>query len=93
MAQAHLIHRGEQFEVVDGNARFEGECLWSWEEVPDASPRRVYPLSIVVQSIRRRGSNGSPGLAGAEQLRIAKLAKLALEARESGCEVLLMANG
>jgi len=90
MQYAQLINRGEQFMVSEGPVRYEGECVWSWEERPDATPRPVYPIRIFVRSIHRIEASGAVRLETAEQLRIATLAKRLLEANEPGFEALLL---
>jgi len=90
MNQAQLINRGEQFKVNEGAASFEGECVWSWDENPGQTPRRIYPLRIITRSIHRVGPAGMLAVPAAERLRVAALAKQLLEAREPGCEVLLL---
>ena len=92
MNQAQLINRGEQFAVTEGSARFEGECVWSWEESPGQGPHRIYPIQILVRSIHRVGASRIRPLSSAERLRIVNLAKQLLEARETDCEVLLLEN-
>jgi hypothetical protein len=90
MNEAQLINRGEQFFVTEGSTRFEGECVWSWEEAPGQCPRRAYPIRVFVQSIHKVGAARIRPLSAGERLRVAKLAKQLLEAREAGCEVLLL---
>lgn len=92
MQYAKLINRGEQFMVSEGSVRYEGECVWSWEERPGEMPRPVYPIRIFVRSIRRCETSGGVRLSVAEQLRIATLAKRLLEANEPGFEALLLEN-
>lgn len=92
MQYAKLIHRGEQFMVSEGSVRYEGECVWSWEDVPGAMPRPVYPIRIFVRSIRRIEASGAVRLDDTERLRIATLAKRLLEANEPGFEALLLEN-
>ena len=75
MNRARLINRGEQFAVTEGSARFEGECVWSWEEAPGQGPRRIYPIRILVRSIHAVGAFRTRPLSSAERLRIANLAK------------------
>jgi hypothetical protein len=53
MQIAYLIHRGEEFEFVDGKRRYEGVCLWSWQEVQNELPKRISPIYIYAESIRR----------------------------------------
>jgi hypothetical protein len=90
MHLAQLINRGEQFSVTEWTTRYEGECVWSWEEAPGQSLRRVYPIRVFVRSIRKVGLSRVLPLSAAERLRIAKLAKQLLEARETECQVLLL---
>jgi hypothetical protein len=91
MNQAQLINRGEQFMVIEGSTRFEGECVWSWEEIPGQSPHRIYPIRIFVRSIHKVGMSCVLPLSSFEQIRIARLAKQLIKARD-GCEVLLLEN-
>ena len=87
MNYAQLINRGEQFTVTEESKRFEGECVWSWQEIEGEIPRRVYPIRIIVQSIRRGGISSRIPLPHSERLRIAKLAMQMLESAENGCKV------
>ncbi|MET4578677.1 hypothetical protein ABIE13_003793 [Ottowia thiooxydans] len=34
MNKAQFMNRGEQFLVIHESTRYEGECVWSREEVP-----------------------------------------------------------
>ena len=85
MKYAQLVNRGEQFAIIDGSKRYEGECVWSWEEVSVDIPRRVYPISIIVKSIRRCGLKSILPLSSAQRLSVANEAKLLLESQEPGC--------
>jgi hypothetical protein len=86
---ATLTHRGESFEFLDEDDRFVGECVWAWEEEPGAIPRRVYPITLFVQSIRRLVAQRSVRVPAAQRAAIAREVKAMLEAREAGCSVLL----
>lgn len=90
MVRAKLINRGEQFVVIESAARYEGECVWSWEERSGEMPRPVYPIRIFVRSIQRCETSGAVRLSAAEQRRIAALAKRSLEDNEPGFEALLL---
>ena len=90
MNHAQFMNRGEQFFVVDESIRYEGECVWSREEVPGQSSRPVYPVRIFVRSIRRCGVAGFLPLPQSERLKIAQLAKQLLESREQGCSIQLL---
>lgn len=92
MAYAQLMNRGEQFFVVDGGARFEGECVWSRGEVPGEISTPVYPLRLFSKSIRRTGLSGLVPLSTKRRLELAYLAKQLLEARESGSTVEVLEN-
>ncbi len=90
MSQAHFMNRGEQFFVVDESTRYEGECVWSREEVPGEISRRVYPVRIFVKSIRRCGLAGFLPLSQSKRLKIAQLTKELLESREKDCSIELL---
>ena len=82
MPSAQLIHRGEQFQFVEGNRRYEGTCLWSWQDVPGGTPRSVSPVYIYARSIRRTGIAWFVPLAIGKRVAIARQAKSLLEARD-----------
>lgn len=90
MGQAQFMNRGEQFFVIDGSTRYEGECVWSRESYPDGGARPAYPVRIFVKSIRRSGLIGLFPLPQAKRLQIAKLAKQFLEAREGDASIELL---
>ncbi|MEY4562872.1 MAG: hypothetical protein RLZZ618_2149 [Pseudomonadota bacterium] len=89
MTQAQLINRGEQFAVIEGSTRFEGECVWSWQQAEGETPRRVSPITIVVASIHKCGVFWTLPMTSGERLRVARLAKQLLEVRDPECTVLL----
>ena len=64
---AHLINRGEQFEIYIGQKRFTGQCVWSRNEL-----NRTYPVTIFPSSIKR-DSIFSPCLSGKISLKIAAI--------------------
>lgn len=92
MVYAQLMNRGEQFFVVDGSSRFEGECVWSRREVPGEHSTPVYPLRLFVKSIRRAGLLGLMPLTTKRRLELAYLAKQLIEAREPGSTVEVLEN-
>lgn len=92
MAYAQLMNRGEQFYVVEGDARFEGECVWSRAEVPGEISTPVYPLRLFAKSIRRTGLSGLIPLPQERRLKLAHLAKQLLEAREPGSTIEVLEN-
>lgn len=92
MSHAQFMHRGEQFFVVDEASRYEGECVWSREEVPGGGSRPTYPVKIFVKSIRRSGLPGFLPLNHSECLRVAQLAKRLLESRGQGCAIELLVD-
>jgi len=87
MNQAQFMNRGEQFFVIQESTRYEGECVWSREEVPGESSRPAYPVKIFVKSIKRCGLAGFVPLPQSKRLGIAQLAKELLESREQGCSI------
>ena len=87
---AQFMNRGEQFFVIDDSTRYEGQCVWSWEEVPGGTSRPVYPVKIFVKSIWRGGLAGFFPLPQSKRLRIAQVAKRLLESKEQGCSVELL---
>ncbi len=89
LKHATLTHRGESFEFVDDGVRFVGECVWAWEEVPGAIPRRVYPLTLFVQSIRQADADRLRRVPPERRSAIAREVKALLEAREESCRVVL----
>lgn len=87
---ARLLHRGESFEVILAGKKYQGACIWSWEDRPDPSspislanmPERVYPLIILARSINKTGIHSLFPIAKRRQLEIAKAAVALLQARE-----------
>lgn len=89
MKHARLTQRGESFEVVDEGLRFVGECVWAWEDVPGAMPRRVYPITLLLQTIRQVDGERLRPLKAGRRAEIAREVKALLELRPDGCQVLL----
>lgn len=87
MSKAALMNRGEQFVVIDGSTRYEGQCAWTWEDRPGQTPQRVYPIDIFAMSVRRTGLLRLIPLTRTKRVRIAQLAKRLLEAETPGCSV------
>ncbi len=83
MQIAYLIHRGEEFEFVDGKRRYEGVCLWSWQEGQDELPKRISPIYIYAESIRRVGIWRFIPLSKARKLSIAYQSKILLKNPDS----------
>ena len=90
MNQAQFMNRGEQFFVVYESLRYEGECVWSREDVPGESSRPTYPVKIFVKSSRRCGLVGFLPLPQSKRLEIAQMAKQLLESRERACSIELL---
>jgi hypothetical protein len=90
MPFARLIHRGEEFEFSDGANRYEGTCLWSWQVSSDAAPRRVGPIHIYAESIRRTGVARLVPLSLDKKIAIAHQCKALLEARDPGLEFVVI---
>ena len=90
MKHARLTHRGESFEFVDDEGvRFVGECVWAWEDVPEQMPRRVYPITLLLQTIRQGDGERLRALKPGRRAEIAREVKTLLELRPDGCQVLL----
>ncbi len=83
MPTAQLIHRGEEFQFVDCGRRYEGTCLWSWEEIPGQTPRRTGPIYIYANSIRRTGFARLIPIGTAKKLVIAREAQGLLQTGDS----------
>lgn len=92
MNHAQFMNRGEQFFIIDEATRYEGECVWSWQEVPGEGSRPAYPVKILVKSIRRSGLAGFIPLPQSTRLRVAQLAKQLFESQEKGCSIELLEN-
>ncbi len=90
MQSAQLIHRGEEFQFVDRGSRYEGTCLWSWEEVPGGTPRRTGPIYIYAHSIRRTGFAGLIPLGIAKKIAIARQTQVLLKTRDSGLDFVVV---
>ena len=88
MIHAQLMNRGEQFFVIQESTRYEGECVWSREEVPGELSRSVYPIKIFVKSIRRKGMARFLPLPQSKKLEIAQSVKKLFEV--DGCAVELL---
>jgi hypothetical protein len=83
MQIARLIRRGEEFEFIDGNRRYEGVCLWSWQKVPNEISKRICPIYIYAESIRRLGIWGFIPLSKARKISIAYQSKTLLNRPDS----------
>jgi hypothetical protein len=90
MSQAQFMNRGEQFFVIEGATRYEGECVWSRANESDGTSKPAYPVRIFVKSIRRCGLIGLVPLSQAKRLRIAQLAKQVLESKEGDGSIELL---
>ena len=90
--EATLLHRGEHFRYVEDEEIWEGECVWAWESPgPDGGlPRRVYPITLDVGSIRRTGAARPRRIDRDRQRAVAEEVKRILEEREPGCEIRLL---
>jgi hypothetical protein len=86
---AQLTHRGESFEMREGERLYEGECTWSWENAPDGGLRPTYPLTLSALSIRCSAGGRRVALDWAEQLAAAREVKRLLELREGPDRVLV----
>lgn len=89
-SSAQLIHRGEEFQFLDGSSRYEGTCLWSWEDVPGGPPRRIGPVFIYARSIRRTGLAGLVPLGTAKKISIAREAQVLLQTRDSNLDFVVV---
>ena len=93
-----LVARGESFELRRGGETFTGEVFWSWEEhdetgAPLNLPRRVYPISVLIDSIRGTKPNGRRmRLTPADRWAVAEALRNLLVAEEPGIEVELFTN-
>ena len=90
MPTAQFIHRGEKFQFVDGSRRYEGTCLWSWEEVAGGVPQRVSPIYIYAHSIRRAGLARAVPLGTVKKVAVARHAQVLLEARDPGLNIVVV---
>ncbi|QTN29500.1 hypothetical protein HZ993_06690 [Rhodoferax sp. AJA081-3] len=90
MSQAQFINRGEQFFVIEGTTRYEGDCVWSRVNESEVISKPAYPVRIFVKSIRRCGLIGLVPLSQAKRLRIARLAKQVLESKEGDGSIELL---
>jgi len=90
MNHAQFMNRGEQFFVIQDSTRYEGECVWSREEVAGGGSKPAYPVKIFVTSIRRAGVTGSDQLPQPQRFEIAQLAKKLLESTGQGCSIELL---
>jgi hypothetical protein len=82
MPSAQLIHRGEAFQFIDGNDRYEGACLWSWAKVAGSAPTRVAPVFIHARSIRRIGFKRLLPFSSDKKVALAHQAQVLLAAGE-----------
>jgi hypothetical protein len=90
MPSAQLIHRGEEFEFVDGALRYEGICLWSWKDDQSTTPSRTSPIYIYAESIRRTGATGLIPLSLTSKIAIAHQSRALLAARDPRLEFLVV---
>ena len=88
-----LVARGEQFELRRGEETFTGEVLWSWQDRDEAGapldpPKRVYPISILIDSIRGKSASGRRlQLSPSDKREIAEALRKLLIAREPDMQV------
>ena len=90
MPTAQLIHRGEEFEFIDGALRYEGACLWSWTNDQGTTPSRAGPIYIYAESIRRTGVSGLVPLSLTSKIAIAHQSKALLSARDPTLQFLVV---
>ena len=84
---ARLTHRGESWEMGDGPRHYTGECVWSWVNGPDGSPRPAHPLYVSQESVRCRENGVEVALDCAGRRAAAETMKRLMEAREPGCHI------
>jgi hypothetical protein len=82
MPSAQLVHRGEEFQLIDGNERYEGACLWSWEDAAGGAPQRIAPIYIHARSIQRMGLKRLLPLSSDKKIAVAHQAQALLTARD-----------
>lgn len=83
--KAHLLHKGESFEVILAGKKYQGACVWSWKDRPDPSspislanmPEAIYP-----RSINRTGIHSLFPISKRRQIEIAKATVTLMQARE-----------
>lgn len=80
--EARLINRGEQFEYLENDRRYAGQCVWEWE-----GSRRSYPITLLANSIGRKGIGLFLPMTKRRKNKIADRVKHLLEDQIQGAQV------